>query len=162
MTRTTGRVRRDLRLVDAAVVAWAVVWAVAAVLTVSSVRQLGEVGDTVVTAADGLDESSTGLRRASSGLRQTGDALAAIGSLPFVGTSVGDGVLDTADELDAVAMRVEDAAAEARLTAEEADRSVDVLAVVLGLAVGLGPVVPVVTGYVLFRPLVQARLEART
>jgi hypothetical protein len=161
MTSAAGRARRDLRLVDAAVAAWAIAWAVAAVVTVSSVRQLGEVGDTAVTVADGLDESSAGLRRASRGLRQTGDALAAIGSLPLIGTSLGDGVRDTADELDGIAERVEDAAAEARLAARDADESVGVLAVVLGLAVGLGPVLPLVACYLLVRPLVRARLEAR-
>ena len=150
---------RDIRLVDAAVAAWAVVWVVAAVATVVAVRQLGQVGDTVVTAAEGLTETSAGLRRASRGLHQTGDGLGAVGALPFVGTSLGDGIRSTADDLDGIATRVDETAAEARVAADDTDESATILAVVLGLAVGLGPVVPVVAGYLLVRPVVRTRLE---
>lgn len=121
----------------------------------SSVRQLEDLGTTVVTASDGLDETSSALDRASVGLRDTGRAL---GDIPFLGSSIGRDVTQAAEDVDTISAHVRRTAREARVSGVEARDSAQGLALALGAAVALVPTLPTVVLYLLLRPLVAQRL----
>jgi hypothetical protein len=144
-----------LGVLDAAVAAWIAAWLVVAVLVATSLRDLGEVGDTVASAADGLEETSAGLRRVSGGLRETGRALSTLGALPLVG-DLGPRVNRAAIEVDRIAGRVDAAAAEARVSAATTRDDVDDLALVVGIAVAVVGTLPPLFSYLLVRRLLLA------
>src|SRR5215213_8519089 len=73
------------RVVDASVALWVVLWLVAGAYVFVAVGQLQDYGDTTITAAAGLRQTSRALGRAADGLRDTGDALEQI---PFVGGEI--------------------------------------------------------------------------
>jgi len=151
-------VRLEIRAVDAALAVWTLAWLVAGVVTYSSLKELEDGGRAVVSAGAGLEEASAGLSRAGRGLHETADALDAVGSLPFVDSDPGEAVGRTADDLDRLAVRVSVAGRDARSTGQDASESAGVLALILGLAVALGPTLPALLLYLLLRPLVAQRL----
>jgi hypothetical protein len=151
--------RPGIRAIDAALAVWTVAWLVAGAVTYSSLRELEDGGRAVVSAGAGLEEASGGLTRAGEGLQETADALGVIGDLPFVGGDPGAAVQRTAVDLDRFAVRVRQAGVDARATGADAEESAGTLAVVLGLAVALGPTVPALFLYLLLRPLVAQRLR---
>ena len=122
------------RVVAVFVVIWIGVWLAVGTITAVQVRRLTEVSDSLVQSGDALDVAGT--------------ALQDIGRLPVVGDrprALGDEVRETADD-------VHDAGDASRDTV----RSVSVL---LGLALVLIPVVPVVALYV---PLRRAASRERS
>ena len=113
---------------------WMVVWLVVGGVTALQVRQLTEVSDSLVESADALDVAGT--------------ALQDIGRLPLGGErpeALGNQVRETAQEVD-----------RAGTASRETVRTVSVL---LGLALVLIPIVPVVAIYV---PLRRAGDRERT
>jgi hypothetical protein len=153
--------RVTLRTLDVSLGVWVVLWLVAAVVVASSIRQLEDGGAAVVTAGDGLEETSSGLQRAAGGLHETADALDAVDRLPFVPGDPGRAVDRTADDVQRFAVRVRATADDARVAGRDAQESARTLALVLGLAVALVPTVPFVALYLLLRRLI-ARELART
>jgi hypothetical protein len=119
---TAGR-RRSLSVV---VLLWVVLWLVVGAVTGYQVRQLTQVSDSLVESADALDVA--------------GIALQDIGRLPVVGErpeALGNQVRATAGDID-----------RAGAASRETVRTVSVL---LGLALVLIPVVPVVAVYLPLR-----------
>jgi hypothetical protein len=66
-------------VVGVALAAWVAAWLVAAVAVFQSIRELEDGGRAVVTAGEGLDETSEGLERAAQGISETAGALGALG-----------------------------------------------------------------------------------
>ena len=148
-----------IRAVDSAFAVWSLAWLLAAGAVYSSLERLEGGGAAVVAAGDGLVGTSEGLERVGSGLHETADALGLVGDLPFVAGDPGDGVEETAADVDRFAVGVRQAGRDARLTGTDAQEAAGTLAVVLGLAVALGPTVPAAFLYLLLRPLVAQRLR---
>ena len=122
------------RLLSVAVALWVVLWLVVGAVTGLQVRQLTEVSDSLVESADALNVA--------------GLALQDIGRLPLVGdrpNKLGNQVRETAREID-----------RAGAASRETVRTVSVL---LGLALVLIPIVPVVAVYL---PLRRAGNRERT
>ncbi len=123
--------RRSLTVV---VVLWVLLWLVAGAVTGYQVRQLTEVSDSLVESAEALDAA--------------GIALQDIGRLPIIGErpeALGNEVRETARDID-----------RAGTASRETVRTVSVL---LGLALVLIPIVPVVAVYL---PLRRASNRERT
>lgn len=117
---------RSRYLLSAALVAWAALWIAVGVATGLQVKKLTEVSDSLVRSGDALDTA--------------GAALQEVGRLPLIGEAseqFGNEVRVTAED-------VRDAGASSRETV----RSVSVL---LGAALVLIPIVPVVSLYVPLR-----------
>jgi hypothetical protein len=150
--------RVSIRTLDVALGVWVVVWLIAAAVVAGSIKQLEDGGAAVVTAGDGLQETSAGLRRAAGGLHETADALGAIDELPFVPGDPGAAVERTAGDVERFAVRVRATADDARAAGRDAEESARTLAVVLGLALALVPTVPVVALYLLLRQLIAQEL----
>jgi hypothetical protein len=153
--------RVSIRTLDIALGVWVVVWLIAAAAVASSIKQLEDGGAAVVTAGDGLQETSAGLQRAAGGLHETADALGAIDELPFVPGDPGAAVERTAGDVERFAVRVRVTADDARAAGRDAEESARTLAVVLGLALALVPTVPVIALYLLLRQVIAEEL-ART
>ena len=151
--------RLGIRAIDTALVVWTLAWLIAAVVTYSSLKDLEDGGSAVISAGDGLRETSAGLSRAGRGLHETADALEVVGDLPFVSGNPGAAVERTAEDLDEFAVRVRKTGRDARVTGAQARDSAGTLAIVLGLAVALTPTLPVLFLYVLLRPLVAQQLR---
>lgn len=114
------------RLLPVVVALWVLLWLVAGAVTGYQVRQLTEVSDSLVESAEALDSA--------------GIALQDIGRLPIIGErpeALGNEVRETAREID-----------RAGTASRETVRTVSVL---LGLALVLIPVVPVVAVYLPLR-----------
>src|SRR5918994_1499370 len=126
--------RPGVRAVDAALVVWTVAWLIAAAVTYSSLKELEDGGPAVISAGDGLRETSEGLSRAGRGLHETAAALEIVGDLPFVSGNPGEAVEQTADDLDDFAVRVRQTGRDARVTGAQARDSAGTLAIVLGWA----------------------------
>lgn len=123
--------RRSLAVV---VALWVLLWLVAGAVTGYQVRQLTDVSDSLVESAEALDSA--------------GIALQDIGRLPLIGErpeALGNEVRETAQEID-----------RAGAASRETVRTVSVL---LGLALVLIPIVPVVAVYL---PLRRASSRERT
>jgi hypothetical protein len=153
--------RPGIRAIDAALVVWALAWLIAAAITYSSLKELESGGRSVISAGHGLRETSAGLNRAGRGLHETAAALEAIGRLPFVNGNPGRAVEQTADDVERFAVRVRQTGRDARVTGAAARDSAGTLAIVLGLAVALGPTLPIILLYLLLRPLVAQELRRR-
>lgn len=126
MTITLPQNDRRRHLLSAALVAWVIVWIILGVVTALQIQKLTEVSDSLVQSGEALDTA--------------GVALQGVGRLPVVGEAserFGGEVRETADDV-----RV--AGASSRATV----RSVSVL---LGAALVLIPIVPVVGLYVPLR-----------
>lgn len=151
--------RLNIRTLDYALGVWVLVWLVAAVIVAVSIKQLEDGGEAVVTASDGLQETSAGLGRAARGLHETAGALDGIDDLPFVPGNPGRAVERTAVDVERFAVRVRVTARDARAAGEDAQGSARTLAVVLGFAIALVPTVPTVAFYVLLRRLIAQELK---
>ena len=114
------------RLLDAAVLLWAVGWIVVGVLVAREVRALGELSDTVVVAGDALGDA--------------GRAIGSLESVPFVG-----------EDIREVGERTERAAESARASGRMSRESIDSLSLLLGIAIALGPSLPLVALYLPMR-----------
>jgi hypothetical protein len=123
---TFAAVRGRRLLLSITVALWVVLWLVVGAVTGLQVRQLTDVSDSLAESAEALDVA--------------GIALQDIGRLPLVGErpeALGNQVRETALEIDAAAA-----------ASRETVRTVSVL---LGLALVLIPIVPVVAVYVPLR-----------
>jgi len=152
---------RGIRLVDIGVAVWIAVWLVAGVVVYQSIHKLEDGGKAVVSAGDGLDQTSAALDRAARGLHQTADTLGTLDALPFVSGDPGAAVERTANDVEVLAGRVRVTAGDARTTGADAQDSASTLAVVLGLPVALGTTLPALALYLLLRPEIAARVVAR-
>jgi hypothetical protein len=113
---------RLIRLLDLAVVVWVVGWVVLARFVAREVRDLRQLSDTVVIAGVAVED--------------TGDAVEALATVPFVGERVGE-----------VADEVRVAGRSAQLSGRESRSSIDDLSVLLALAIGLVPTLPLLALY---------------
>ncbi|MDP9342508.1 MAG: hypothetical protein M3Q23_10545 [Actinomycetota bacterium] len=122
---------RLVRLIDAALIAWTVVWVVVGVMVARDVRGLTQLSDTVVAGGQVL--------------RATGSELGALSSIPFVG-----------DQIGSVGHQVNDAADQAIASGRDSAGRVRSLSVLLGFAIALIPTVPLIA---LYTPLRVARVR---
>jgi hypothetical protein len=111
-----------MRLLDVAVVMWIAGWLVLALFVAHEVRDLRELSDTVVVAGVAVED--------------TGDLVDSLGSVPFVGGQVGQ-----------VAGRVREAGRSAQVSGRESRSSIDDLSILLALAIGLVPTLPLLGLY---------------
>jgi hypothetical protein len=147
----TAAERRRLLAVDVAVALWAALWVALGIVAYLELRDLRQLSDTVIEGSEALDQTADGLRTTSAGLRRTGEAFAFLEDLPLVGDVIGNELENAASEVDRVAARVEETAESARVSGAESKESVDDVAVIVGLAIGLVPSVLAVAGYLPFR-----------
>jgi hypothetical protein len=113
---------RLIHLLDVAMVVWIAGWIVLALLVGREVRQLRQLSDTVVVAGVAVED--------------TGDLLSSLQGVPFVGSQVGD-----------VAERVKAAGQSARVSGRASRDSTENLSVLLALAIGLIPTLPLLGLY---------------
>jgi hypothetical protein len=113
---------RLIHLLDVAMVVWIAGWIVLALLVGREVRQLRQLSDTVVVAGVAVED--------------TGDLLSSLQGVPFVGSQVGD-----------VAERVKEAGQSARVSGRASRDSTENLSVLLALAIGLIPTLPLLGLY---------------
>jgi hypothetical protein len=116
----------ESRAFSVLLIAWVVAWLVIGALTGYEVNGLRKLSDTVITAGVAV--------------KSTGDALQSAGSLPLVGGDLGR-----------IGRQVSVAGVSAQASGRSSRSSVDRLAILLGLAVGLVPVGPVVLLYLALR-----------
>jgi hypothetical protein len=117
---------RLIRVLDVAAVIWIAGWIVLAVLVGREVRQLRQLSDTVVVAGVAVED--------------TGDLLGSLQDVPFVGGRV-----------SALAGQVRAAGRSARESGRASRTSTDDLSVLLALAIGLIPTLPLLGLYVPLR-----------
>jgi hypothetical protein len=117
-----------LRAVTVFVLLWSLLWIGLGIWTGYEVNALRTLSNTVV--------------RAGVAVRSTGDALQTVGSIPFVGDRIGD-----------VGRDVSAAGRSAVVSGRSSRGTIDRLAVLLGLAVGLVPTAPVLVLYLIVRRL---------
>jgi hypothetical protein len=113
---------RLVRLLDVAVLVWLAGWLVLALLVAREVRDLRDLSDTVVVAGVAVED--------------TGDLVDSLGSVPLVGGQVGQ-----------AADRVREAGRSAQVSGRESRSSIDDLSVLLALAIGLVPTLPLLALY---------------
>jgi hypothetical protein len=113
---------RLIHLLDIAAVLWIAGWIVLALLVAREVRELRALSDTVVTAGVAVED--------------TGDLLGSLQDVPFVGGRVGD-----------VATRVREAGTSARISGRDSRQTTEDLSVLLALAIGLIPTLPLLGLY---------------
>jgi hypothetical protein len=116
----------DRRTLDAVFALWAAIWIALGVLVWHEVRGLRPLADTVAVAGQSLDDTSAALR--------------AYSTIPLVGSS-----------LRRVAADAAATAASARASARDGRRSVDRLAIILGIAVPLVAIGPAGVAYLVVR-----------
>ena len=113
---------RLIRVLDLAAIVWVIGWVVLALFVAREVRDLRQLSDTVVVAGAAVED--------------TGDAVDSLGTLPFVGGRVGN----VADEVRAAGRSAQESGRESRA-------SIDDLSVLLALAIGLVPTLPLLALY---------------
>jgi hypothetical protein len=113
---------RLIGLLDLAAVVWTISWIVLAIAVGREVRDLRQLSDTVIVAGVAVEE--------------TGDLVASLADVPFVGSRVGE-----------VAERVREAGASARLSGRASRDSTEDLSVLLAVAIGLVPTLPLIGLY---------------
>jgi hypothetical protein len=116
----------NVRLFDAAVVAWTAVWVALAVAVFYEVRGLRDVSNTLVQTGQAVD--------------QTGTALEALAEVPFVG-----------GKIRTYAREVRQAGQSAQRSGRSSKGHIESLAVLLAVAIGLVPTVPVFALYIPLR-----------
>jgi hypothetical protein len=116
----------DSRVFTLLLAAWCAAWIALGVWTGYEVNALRALSDTVVQAGVAV--------------QSTGEALQRVGSIPFVPADIGS-----------IGRQVSTAGASAVTNGRASRSTVDTLAILLGLAVGLIPVGPVVLLYFLLR-----------
>ena len=119
---------RAVRALDVLLAVWTVAWLAAALVTARELRELGDLADSAVAAANALEETAT--------------ALGSLRGLPVVGDDVAD-----------VELRVGRAAARARADAQGAREDIRTLSLLLGAAIAL---VPTALPLALYLPLRRA------
>jgi hypothetical protein len=117
----------DRRTLDVAFALWAAIWIALGVLVWHEVRGLRPLADTVSVAGQSLGDTAAALRSYS--------------AIPLVGSS-----------LRRVAADAAATAVSARASARDGRRSVDQLAIILGIAVPLVAIGPAGVGWALVRP----------
>lgn len=117
---------RTRRLLDVILATWTAIWILVGVFVWDEVRGLRPLADTVTVAGRSLDDTAAALRGFS--------------GIPLVGGS-----------LTRVANDASRTAASARVSAREGRRSVDRLAVILGLAVPAVAILPLGLAWALVR-----------
>ena len=117
---------RAMRLLNVAVVVWALFWIGVAAGTAYEVNALRTLSDTVVQSGKAV--------------QTTGDALSSLGGIPFVGS-----------QLRPLAGQVSAAGRMAQYSGNSSKTTIDVLAILLGIAIGLIPTVPLLALYVPLR-----------
>jgi hypothetical protein len=113
---------RLIHVLDVVIVVWLVGWIVLALLVAREVRNLRQLSDTVVVSGIAVE--------------QTGDLVASLSGVPFVGGQVGQ-----------VADRVREAGRSAQVSGRDSRDSTEALSVLLALAVGLVPTLPLLGLY---------------
>lgn len=121
-----------VRIYDAALVTWALLWVVIAVLVAQDVRGLTDLSDTVVTSARALDQTAEALTTVEKTLND----------IPFVPE-----IRDIEDLRRAVAATARDARVSARSSREHVER----LSLLLGFSIALAPTLPVLAVYLPLR-----------
>jgi hypothetical protein len=116
----------------AGVALWVAIWIGVGIWTGYEVNNLRSLSDTVV--------------KSGAALKTTGGAIEGLGAIPFVG-----------GDIERVGRQVTAAGVSAVESGRESRHAVDRLAVLLGIAVGLIPTVPVIVLYVLLSRAVVAR-----
>lgn len=117
---------RDRRLLDVILATWVALWILAGVAVWHEVRGLRPLAGTVAVAGRSLGDTAAALR--------------GFAAVPLVGGSLGR----IADDATATA-------ASARLSAHEGRRSIDRLAIILGIAVPAVAILPIGLAYALVR-----------
>jgi hypothetical protein len=117
---------RTIHRLDLVLALWAVLWIVFGVLIAHEIGTLRSLSDTV--------------RKSGVAVRSTGNALAEVSSLPLVPGSVGR-----------VASEAREAGRSAIISGRETHRTIDRLAVLLGIATGVLPTVPPLAVFVPLR-----------
>lgn len=115
-----------LRIADVVVVIWAALWIGMGVAVYHEVRGLHDISETLVQTGRAVD--------------RTGKALQALDGVPFVG-----------DRVRGYALEIRTAGTSAVKSGRSSRGHIDSLSVLLGLAVGLVPTVPVLALYVPLR-----------
>ena len=127
--------RRGLRLLDGLVASWVVLWVVLGAWTGHEIGQLTSVSDSAEASALAADRA--------------GEALQSLRELPLVG----EDAEELGDEVRTAAREVSANATESRVTVER-------LQVLLGIAIALLPLTPVLWSYLPARLTRRADLEA--
>lgn len=117
---------RDRRLLDVILATWVALWILAGVAVWHEVRGLRPLAGTVAVAGQSLGDTAAALR--------------GFAAVPLVGSSLGR----IADDATATA-------ASARVSAREGRRSIDRLAIILGIAVPAVAILPIGLAYALVR-----------
>ena len=118
--------RRATHVLDVLLLLWVAMWIAIGVLAANELRDLRSLSDTVVGAGTALE--------------QTGRALETIGEVPLVGEGPGE-----------LGRRVRDSAAEVQAAGQSSSQSIGNLSVLLGLAIGVIPAMPVLGFYLPLR-----------
>jgi hypothetical protein len=126
---------RVVRILDALLVAWIILWIWMGIAVGREVSNLGTLSDTVVTAGRAVQD--------------TGRALQGLEGLPFVGNRITE-----------IERRISDAGASAVASGEQSRDAVGDLAVLLAFSVGVIPSVPILALYLPFR--ISRSLDIRT
>jgi hypothetical protein len=113
---------RLIHALDVLVVVWLAGWVVLALFVAREVRDLRQLSDTVVVSGVAVE--------------QTGDLIGSLSRVPFVGSQVSD-----------VADRVREAGRSAQASGRESRDSTTDLSILLALAIGLVPTVPLLGLY---------------
>jgi hypothetical protein len=117
---------RAMRLLNVAIVLWAAFWIAIAAYTAYEVAALRTLSRTIV--------------KAGAATESTGHALAALNAIPFLGARIGS-----------LAHQAIVAGASARASGASTGTSIDHLAILLGIAIGLIPTVPLLALYLPLR-----------
>ena len=155
---TPDQMRLGIRAVDSAFAVWTLAWLVAAgavYTSPSSSRTAAPLSSRRATASSRRATGCGGGQRPA----RDGGRLGLLGDLPFVAGDPGNGVEQTADDVDRFAVGVRAAGRDARVTGADAQEAAGTLALVLGLAVALGPTVPAAFLYLLLRLLLGEQLR---
>lgn len=123
----------SIKMTDAFVVLWVLLWLAVGVLAAFEIRQLTSLSSSVVDSGNALGTA--------------GGALKDLAGLPFIGERIGD----LGSQVGATATGIVD-------SGKQSESSIEVLAVVLGAAIGLGPAGPVL---LLYLPARLARRRTR-
>jgi hypothetical protein len=124
-----------VRLADVAVAAWVVVWVVLAIAVFQEVRGLRDVSRTLVQTGQAID--------------RTGAALQTLQDVPFVG-----------GDIRTYAREVRQAGRSAQRSGRSSKGNIENLSVLLAIAIGVVPSVPVVALYLPLRRVWRRRPAA--
>jgi hypothetical protein len=121
-----------VRIYDAALVTWAVLWIAIGVLVARDVTSLTQLSDTVVTSATALEQTSKALTT----VQKT------IDDIPFV---------PEIKDIEKVRRAVARTARQARRSGRESKKHVERLSYLLGVSIAVAPTLPVLAVYLPLR-----------